>query len=131
VSVGLGADQRRPFIFEFNASGSFVAGKLQAIRDQFKDRVYSDFDLRDKHRYWTKDDALKTLQSNNPKYGPDHKKEFLASLPIQGIQEITGCKLRVESAEFEVLLLTTQPPQLEWSVHGDAAATENLDKGEC
>jgi hypothetical protein len=130
VSVGLGADRHRPFIFGFNASGSFINGKLQTIRDQFKDRVHEERDFRDKQRYWTKDDALKALQSTNPKYGPDHKKEFLASVPIQAIQETTGCKLRMESAEFVILFLNT-PPQLEWSVHGDAAATEASAAGNC
>jgi hypothetical protein len=129
VSVGLGADRHRPFISGFNASGSFINGKLQTIRDQFKDRVHAEFDFRDKQRYWTKDDALKALLSTNPKYGTDHKQEFLASVPIQAIQETTGCKLPW-SAEFVILFLNT-PPQLEWSVEGDAAATEASAAGEC
>jgi hypothetical protein len=47
VSVGLGADRYRPFIFGFDASGSFINGTLQTIRDQFKDRVHAEFDFRD------------------------------------------------------------------------------------
>jgi hypothetical protein len=129
VSMGLGADRHRPFIFGFNASGSFINGKLQSIRDQFKDRVHAEFDFRDKQRYWTKDDALKASLSTNPKYGPDHRQEFLASVPIQAIQETTGCKLRRESAEFVILFLNT-PPQLEWSVERDAAAAEASAAGE-
>jgi hypothetical protein len=58
-----------------------------------------------------KDDALKALLSPNPKYGPDHKQEFLAFVPLQAIQETTGCKLRM-SAEFVILFLNT-PPHLE------------------
>jgi hypothetical protein len=109
---------------------AFINGKLQTIRDQFKDRVHAEFDFRDKQLYWTKDDALKASLSTNPKYGPDHKQEFLASVPIQAIQETTGCKLRMVSAEFVILVLNT-PPQLEWSVEGDAAATEASAALEC
>jgi hypothetical protein len=92
--------------------------------------VHAEFDFGDKQRYWTKDDALKALLPTNPKYGPDHKQEFVASVLIQAIQETTGCTLRMESAEFVILVLNT-PPQLEWSVEGDAAATEASAAGEC
>jgi hypothetical protein len=72
VSVGIEADKHHPFVFGFNASGTFADANLQAVRDQFTDKVYSEVDLRDKQRYWTEDEALKALQSTNPKYEPDH-----------------------------------------------------------
>jgi hypothetical protein len=131
ISVGFGPDKSRPFVNGVKASGSFIDGKLQTVRDQFNSRVYADVDLRDKDRYWTRADALEVLEYSHPKYGPEHKKEFLALLPIRGIQETTGCKLRENSIEFVVRLTNTEPPQLMWSLHGDAMATEISPVGHC
>jgi hypothetical protein len=129
ASVGLGHDRRLPFVLSFNAQGSFFDARLQAVREQFKQKAYSDSDAKDKQGYWTEKDALKALQSENPKYGPENKKEFLSSLPLQAIEEITGCKLRVESAEFVVRLWG--PPELQWTVRGKEMAADTQPESDC
>ena len=86
----------------FGASFTSVDETLQEIRDQFKDRLLTDFDYHDNKRYWTENDALRALQARNPKYGPEHKKEFLATLPVKALQEVTSCRLHPESAEFRI-----------------------------
>lgn len=128
ASVSFGANLQHPLI-SYNASGSFISGKLQALRDEYKDKAYSDLDLRDKQRYWTETDALESLRSNGAKYGPGTKKEFVASLPIEAIQESTGCKLHPETAEFVVRLYG--PPDLQWTVRGTETATRTQNEQEC
>jgi hypothetical protein len=119
ATVDFGTDKRRP-IRSFTASGSLVDdNRLRDIRRQFDGS-------------WKEDDALRALQSANPIYGPEHKKEFIASLPIRDIQDVAGCRLRPESAEFVVKLWGTLPPELQWTVRGDAAATQMLnEKTDC
>ena len=106
-------------IAAFNASGTFVDGALEDVRGQFKDRSFTKDNLHDKRHYWTDDDALQALKSKNPKYGPDHKKELLATLPVAVFVDLTGCRLRPDSAEFVVAVLKDQPPELKWHVGGD------------
>ncbi|HKW24569.1 MAG TPA: hypothetical protein VJN48_02220 [Terriglobales bacterium] len=127
--VMFGRDKRRP-ILHFNASGTFIDSQLQAVREQFKSRVLTEYDLKDRKRYWMREEALQALTAKNPKYGPDHKKDFLASLPIAGLQDITGCRLRPETAEFKVVFLKTMPPALEWTVRGDEVP-DGQEKEEC
>jgi hypothetical protein len=129
AQFGFSRDQKRPFVLGYNARGSFISAKLEALRDQFKDKVYSDYDLRDKQRYWGTADALQFLHSNDAKFGPENQKQFIAFLPIQAIEQTTGCKLRPESAEFQIG--GPRNPELEWTVHGVAAATKHHEEGEC
>jgi hypothetical protein len=131
AEISFGEDRHRP-ILRFNVTGTFIMDPgLQAVRDQFKGKAYSEYDMRDKQRYWTEEDAVEALRSKNPKYGPEHKKDFLSILPIDTIRKLTGCKLRPNSATFDVKLQPSSPPTLEWVVHGDAAATESLKETEC
>jgi len=128
--MSLQADKDRPISW-FNVKGSFVAdAELQAVRDRFKDRVYSD-EFKDKQRYWTEADALKALRSKNPRYDPDHKKEFLATLSTDAIEKVTDCKLRTDSARFEVRRGSSLPPRLEWVLDGDAPATQTSRQAAC
>jgi hypothetical protein len=83
ASLSFSRDRQRPFVLGYNARGIFISGKLEDLRDQFKDKVYSDYDFRDKQRYWMAADALEFLHSNNAKFGPDNKKEFISSLPVK------------------------------------------------
>jgi len=129
ASLSFGQDRQRPFVFGYNARGSFISGRLENLRDQFKDKVYSDYDLRDKQRYWMTADAMEFLHLNNAKFGPDNRKEFIASLPIQAIERTTGCKLRPESAEFQIR--GPRNPELEWTVRGTAVATKHRKEEEC
>jgi hypothetical protein len=129
AQFGFSRDQKRPFVLGYNARGSFISAKLEALRDQFKDKVYSDYDLRDKQRYWVTADALQFLHSNDPKFGPENRKQFIAFLPIQAIEQTTGCKLHPESAEFQIV--GPLNPELEWTVRGVAAATKHYEEREC
>lgn len=80
---------------------------------------------------WDKEEALDFLRSTNPQYGPEHRKEFTASLPIKGIQEVTGCRLNPESANFDVNLRQIPRLQFDWSVHGAVYVTGSAKKGDC
>jgi hypothetical protein len=128
--ISWAADKHRP-ISSFFANGNFLMGSgLGAIREEFRNRVYSQYDLHDKQRYWTDDDALRALRSKNPKYGPDNKKEFVTRLPVAGIERLTGCRLLPQSSRFEIKL-TSGLPGLEWIVSGSEAATETSSQGTC
>lgn len=119
ASVHFNQNEGRPIVVYFGASFTLLDETLQQIRDQFKDRLLTDFDYHDKKRYWTENDALQALQSKKPRFGPDHKKEFLGLLPVKALADVTGCKLKPESAVFVVAVLKDQPPELKWHIKGD------------
>jgi hypothetical protein len=131
--VEFGSEEQPP-IFSFNAIGTFVSGELDAVREKFKEKSYSENDVDDKQRNWTAKDVLEALRSENPRYGPDHKAELLREVPLAPIQQFTRCKLRPESAQFEVrrqsdLILAL--PKLEWVLKGTEPETEKLKEAEC
>src|ERR1051326_9156312 len=78
ASVGFRQDQNQRTVVYFGAGFTSLDEKLLQIRDQFKDRSLTQINFHDTKRYWIENDALQALQSKNPKFGPDHKKEFLA-----------------------------------------------------
>jgi hypothetical protein len=121
MNIGFANDKRRP-IWTFSASGTFIEdSRLEAVRNQNKGVIGKE----------KEEEALRTLRLQNPKYGPDQRKEFVATLPIAGIQQITGCSLRAESAEFKVHLFPNAPLKLEWLVQGDVAPTDTLKEADC
>lgn len=121
ASVGFGQYKGRLTVVYFGALFTALDEKLQQIRDQFKDRLLTKIDFHDTKRYWIENDALQALLSNSPRFGPDHKKEFLAILPVNPLADVTGCRLHPESAAFVVAVLRDQPPELKWHVDGDVA----------
>jgi hypothetical protein len=130
AQISLGEERQQP-VHSFYANGSFVVdARLKAIRNQFKGRVYSDKPT-DKPHSWTESDALRVLQSENPKFGPDHRHEFLAAIPNDAIQRVTGCKLLSETAHFDVFIWRTQPPRLEWVVNGVVTASKASQQANC
>jgi hypothetical protein len=114
--------KQRP-ISSFTASGSYVNGKLQDLRDQFAGKPYP-----------SDDEALQALSLANPKFGPDHKKGFLAAVPFAKIRELTGCALNPASAKFIAELEENPshlPPDLQWHVSGTAPAVDRLVATTC
>ena len=76
------------------------------------------------------------LESKHPSYGPDHKAAFLRWVPLDSIQQFTGCRLRPESAQFEVRRRPDPErrvvsPGLEWVLKGAEPATGKLKEAEC
>jgi hypothetical protein len=121
ANIDFGRDKRTP-ILSFVASGTFIDDiriqKIQEMRQRLP-------------RNWTHEEALELLQSANPQYGPEHKKEFAASVPIEGIQEVTGCRLRPESAEFGINLSQIPRLQFDWTVRGVAPAIDSPKEVNC
>ncbi len=135
ATVKFRPDKERP-IFAFNAAGTFVSEQVETIRDEFKEKLYAEDESRDKQRYWTTQDALEVLRSKKPSYGPENKTALLKWLPFREIRQFTGCKLRPESAQFEVkrspdILPKTVPPRLEWVVRGVVPAIEKMKEEKC
>lgn len=123
VYFDLGAGHQTRPIFKFAASGSYIDGRLQELREQFAGRPYP-----------TDDEAVQSLLSKNPKFGPRNKKEFLATVPLEKIREITGCQLRPETATFVMELEENPqhlPPDLQWHIFGTAPATKTLTAADC
>jgi hypothetical protein len=123
VSLGLTPGQGTRPIFRFAASGSYVDTKLKEVREQFAGKPYP-----------TDDQATQALLSKNPKYGPNDKKELLASLPLDRIRTVTGCRLRPETATF-IVELEENPqhllPDLQWHIFGTSPATKTLTGSDC
>lgn len=112
--------QRRP-IFEFHASGSYVDAKLQLVRDQFAGKPYT-----------RESETLQVLRSENPKYGPDQREEFLETLQLSEISQLTGCRLHPKSATFVVELdRQILPPDLQWHVSGTVPGAGELPASNC
>lgn len=123
VYFDLGAEYQARPIFKFAASGTYVDEKLQELREEFAGKPYP-----------TDDEALQALLSKHPKFGPKNKKEFLASVPLEKIREITGCRLRPETVTFVMELEENPqhlPPDLQWHIFGTAPATETLSAADC
>jgi hypothetical protein len=123
VYLGLTPGHQSHPIFKFAASGTYVDAKLKELREQFAGKPYP-----------TDDEAIQLLLSRNPRLGPKNKKEFLATIPLQKIREITGCRLRPETATFVVELEEVPqhlPPDLQWHISGTAPATESLTATDC
>jgi hypothetical protein len=131
ASVGFSQNQNQRTVVYFGAVFTSLDEKLQQIRDQFKNRLFTQIDLHDTKRYWVENDALQALQSKNPKFGPDHKKEFLALLPLKPLADLTSCNLHPESATFVVAVLKDQPPELKWHVEGDLAGPPSSETAGC
>ena len=122
ASVWFSQDQNQRTVVYFGAEFTSLNEQLQQIRDQFKDRLLTHIDFHDTKRYWIENDALQALQAKNPKFGPEHKKEFLLMLPVKSLADVTGCNLHPESAVFVVAVLRDQPPELKWHVEGATAS---------
>jgi hypothetical protein len=115
VFLDLGAGFRTRPIFKFAASGTYVDAKLEELRQQFAGKPYP-----------TDDAVLLALLSKSPKYGPNNKKEFLAAVAFEDIHKVTGCRLRPDTATFELGLT-----DLQWHVYGTAPATQGLEPARC
>jgi hypothetical protein len=123
VSLDLGAGHEERPIFRFTASGTYVDGKLQNLRDQFAGKPYP-----------TDDEAIRDLLSKQPKYGPINKERFLALVPLAKIREVTGCRLSPQTAKFIVELEENPqhlPPDLQWHIYGTAPAAKGLTADTC
>jgi hypothetical protein len=123
ISFDLGGGHQVRPIFKFAASGTYVDGKLQELREQFAGKPYP-----------TDDETVRALLSKNPKYAPNDKKRFLASLPLESIRAVTGCRLRPQTAVFVVELEENPqhlPPDLQWHIFGTAPATKTLAATNC
>ena len=123
VSLDLGAGHKRRPIFKFVASGKYVDAKLQELREQFAGKAYP-----------TDIEAIRDLVSKQPKYGPDNRVGLIAGLPLQGLYDITGCRLNPDTARFLVELEDPPqhlPPDLQWHLQGTAAAKNTLTTAEC
>lgn len=117
VTVEITNHQKHP-IAKFASSGTYVDTKLRELRQQFAGKWYPDHD-----------EVLKALRSMNPKYGPDNRKEFLATLPTENIRDLTGCRLRPETATFVAELSENtlhQLPDFQWHLEGRAAGSKVL-----
>jgi hypothetical protein len=121
ANIDFGRNGRRP-IMTFTASGTFIDDprieKIQQLRQGL-------------HKEWSKEDALEVLRSTSPRFGPDREKEFLASLPFARIEELTGCRLRPESTEFDVRPEQIPRLQFSWTVHGAVFAEGRLQQEGC
>jgi hypothetical protein len=123
VSLGFTPGHQSHPIFRFAASGNYVDGKLQTLRQDFAGKPYP-----------SDDDALRALGSGKPKYGPEDRKAFLQIVPLEKIQRLTGCHLRPESATFVIELEENPqhlPPDLQWHLSGNAPAASGLPATTC
>jgi len=55
-----------------------------------------------KHPKWSDAQIIAALNAAGPKFGPDHKAEFLRALPIEKLKPFLGGEIEVLSAEFSL-----------------------------
>jgi hypothetical protein len=121
VSLDLTAKRRKHPITKFAASGTYIDTKLEELRKQFTGKWYP-----------AHDEVLQALRSNKPNYGPDNKQEFLATLPLRKIRELTGCSLHPDTATFTAELTDNSlhlPPDVQWHLFGTSAGSRSI--GSC
>jgi hypothetical protein len=91
------------------AGGPIVNGR----RDKFAEEV-------NRHPEWTDAQVVTALNDAGARFGPDHKAEFLRTLPIAELKPFVG-ELEVLSAKFYVRHSGAEgtPPEasLSWTVH--------------
>ena len=73
------------------AGGPIAEGR----RDKLAEEV-------NKHPKWSEAQITAALNTAGPKFGPDHKAEFLRALPIEKLKPFLGGEIEVLSAEFDL-----------------------------
>jgi hypothetical protein len=76
-------------IRHFEASGEFVAGKLESFRKEVK-----------AHPDWQEKDILAALAASQAKFGPEQRDQFLRAIPSTMIAKYSGCRLDLNKAKF-------------------------------
>jgi hypothetical protein len=74
-----GSFEMTPYFTRFAGSTTDTAGKILHFRDQLR-----------AHPDWTMVEVDTALASIGAKFGPDKKKEFMATLPLKGLRDAFG-----------------------------------------
>jgi len=102
---------KKPYLRGFGASGDFLSGRLESLRQEII-----------RHPAWAEDQMLSALHLMRPRFGPEDKDAFSRTVPVQIIEQFSGCRLNPDSA---VLSAKRSPPpdtiiDLAWTVNGRA-----------
>lgn len=110
ASVKLRSTDRHP-VAGLGAGGELVLSELGPLREEIR-----------KHGEWSEGQMLEALKRAKPSFGPDHRAEFLKSIPVETLYEFTGCRLDPGTARMWVARLGGPPdvPEIhvEWLVSG-------------
>ena len=71
----------------FSAQGSFLGSKGKPAQQEIIG-----------HPEWSEEQRIEALRHSGPRFGPEHKQEFLQIVPIDAIRRFTGCSLQPQTA---------------------------------
>ncbi len=99
-------------IRSYSAGGSFTEMRSKSVRKEIID-----------HPEWNEQQRIEALRQANPRFGPDHKKEFLSTVPVEAIRKFTGCYLQSETAALYAWRSDDVPPDppvaaIAWRISG-------------
>jgi hypothetical protein len=98
--------------------------------DGRRDRLAKDVN---RHPRWSDGQVIAALNDAGARFGPDHKVEFLRTLPIEELKPFVGGEIDVVSAEFDLRYSgmngTKSEADLSWIVHARWHASDGREAG--